>query len=295
MVINESLKIRNISTLEKEKLTQIYQSITHVIGNLNKVTHVVVVRIEKDNKKNKEPKTIAENEILDLRNLLKIFKDGDLMAGGLYAMGFSENWNPRKQIDKIEFEPFKTWRKNKFLLDDDRQFKKFYEKVLKCFPHVTNRTFFDVAIRRFGNASTQKNKLDEITDYVVVLESLLVPDGKEGGVTAKLQHRAATILCKSDKEILEIFELMAVAYNVRSGMVHGDADRPLKINGKDVSPDDGAKRIEDLARSAIKKMIIYAQIPDNVEKPHDSLTKQIHSMIYDRDSLEKFRKITTLD
>ena len=80
------------------------------------------------------------------------------------------------------------------------------------------------------------------------------------------------------KEVLEIFELMAVAYNVRSGMVHGDADRPLTINGKDVSPDDGAKRMEKLARSAIKKMIIYAQIPDNVEKPHGSLIKQIHYM-----------------
>ena len=96
MDISESLKIRSISTLEKEKLTEFYQSINLVIGNLEKVTHVIIVRIEKDNKKNKDTKTIAENEILDLRNLLKIFKDGDLKTGGLYAIGFSENWNPRK-------------------------------------------------------------------------------------------------------------------------------------------------------------------------------------------------------
>ena len=45
-------------------------------------------------------------------------------------------------------------------------------------------------------------------------------------------------------------------------------------------------------KSLIKKMIIYAQIPDNVDKSHGSLTKQIEEMIYNRELLAKFRRIT---
>ena len=172
-----------------------------------------------------------------------------------------------------------------------KSFERFHKKLSNCYPDVNNRSFFDSAIRRFGAANEQNNKIDEVTDYVIALESLLVPDGKDGGVTSKLTHRVTTMLGSSDNEMSKILRFIPFAYDIRSGNVHGDVDRSQQNN---MSLDDASKRMERLTRSAIKKMVIYSQIPENIDKNHGFLTKQIHNMIFNKEQLNKFRKITKI-
>ena len=125
---------------------------------------------------------------------------------------------------------------------------------------------------------------------MVSLEALLVPDS--GGTALKLSHRLAPIVCKNDKEIMEVLKFIPAAYNVRSGLVHGDDDRPLIIDDKTIELSDASKKLEHITREAIQKMIIYTQSADNIELNHDQIKKKIEHLVYDRSLLDKFRRIT---
>ena len=297
--INQITKIRQVSDTELSQMIKFGQAIPTVKANLDRVSHIILTKIERDG--HHEYETEANQEIQNTCNILKIFKEGDIRTGGLYSIAFSESWNPRNLVDKIEFEPFKVYSKNKLcielkkdedgniLCDDSKQLKKFCENLKKCFPHVKNRYFFDMAIRRFGNATNQISQVDKITDFVIALEALLVAE--QGGIASKLSHRLAPIVCKNDKEIMEVLKFIPAAYNVRSGLVHGDDDRPLIIDDKTIKLSDASKKLEHITREAIQNMIIYTQSADNIELNHDQIKKKIDQLVYNRSLLDKFRKI----
>ena len=138
--INKSTKIRRVTNTEKQKMKEVHQGVSNIIANLEKISHILVVQIEKKGR-NQQPKIEANQEILNVCNILKVFKEGSIKTGGLFAFNLSENWNPRKNISRIDFEPLETYSVNKFLFDDNIQFRKFYEKLGNCFPHVNDRTF----------------------------------------------------------------------------------------------------------------------------------------------------------
>ena len=286
--INQITKIRQVSDTELSQMIEFGQAIPTVKANLDRVSHIILTKIERDS--HHEPRSEANGEIQNTCNILKIFKEGDIRTGGLYSIAFSESWNPRNLVDKIEFEPFKVYSKNKLLLDDSKQLEKFCKNLKKCFPHVKNRDFFDIAIRRFGIATNQISQVDKITDFVIALEALLVAE--QGGIASKLSHRLAPIVCKNDKEIMEVLKFIPAAYNVRSGLVHGDDDRPLIIDDKTIELSDASKKLEHFTREAIQKMIIYTQSADNIELNHDQIKKKIEHLVYDRSLLDKFRRIT---
>ena len=175
-------------------------------------------------------------------------------------------------------------------VDEIKKLKKFYSVLSKCHPHVKKRNFIDTAIRRFGSATEQKNELDAIVDYVIGLEALLVPG--VGDATLKLSHRVTVLIGNTDAEILEIWKFIRQAYNVRSGVVHGDKDRPFKLDGKIIKLKFAAEKLEEYTRRSIQKMIIFVQRPENIGQEHDPITKEIDAFLYDRNMLDKFRRIT---
>ena len=87
-------------------------------------------------------------------------------------------------------------------------------------------------------------------------------------------------------------KFIPAAYNVRSGVVHGDDDRPLIIDDITIKLSDASKKLERITREAIQKMIIYTQSADNIELNHEQIKKKIDQLVYDRSLLDKFRKNT---
>ena len=197
-------------------------------------------------------------------------------------------------MDKIIYEPVEIYSENNYELDDPVSFQTFVKKMNKCFPHVKERYFFDNAIRRFSSATNQKNKTDELVDFIIALESLLVPE-KIAGTTARLSHRTATIGGITDNDMLKILEFIPIVYDLRSGVVHGDSDRPLKIDGKTMELETASQIMENLTRTIIKKMMIFSQTKENLDKNQGAILKKIDQMVYKRQYLERFRKITTLN
>jgi len=293
ITINGSTKIRKITENEKRRILSINNNALTIQRNLERSSYIIVTKLEKTNHSSNY-KQSAKQIISNTISLLKIFTYGDVKAGGLYSSRFSEKWNPRSIMDKIIYEPVEIYSENSYNLDDPFSFQNFVKKMNKCFPHVKDRYFFDNTIRRFSSATNQKNKTDELVDFVIALESILVPE-KIAGTTARLSHRTATIGGKTDKEMLEILEFIPAVYDLRSGLVHGDSDRTLKINGKIMKLEHASQKMENLTRVIIKKMMIFSQTKENFDKNQGAILKKIDQMVYKREYLEKFRKITTLD
>ena len=64
------------------------------------------------------------------------------------------------------------------------------------------------------------------------------------------------------------------------------------IDDKIIKLSDASKKLERITREAIQKMIIYTQIADNIELSHGEIKKKIDQLVYDRNLLDKFRRIT---
>lgn len=290
ITINTSTKIRKITENEKRRIININNNTPTIQRNLERSSYIIVTKLEKT-KHSSNYKQSAEQVISNTISLLKIFTHGDVKSGGLYSSRFSEKWNPRIIMDKIIYEPVEIYSENNYDLDDPISFQTFVKKMNKCFPHVKERYFFDNAIRRFSSATNQKNKTDELVDFVIALESLLVPE-KISGTTARLSHRTATIGGKTDNDMLKILEFIPIVYDLRSGVVHGDSDRPLKIDGKTMELKTASQKMENLTRTIIKKMMIFSQTKENLDNNQGAILKKIDQMVYKRQYLERFRKIT---
>jgi len=112
---------------------------------------------------------------------------------------------------------------------------------------------FELAMRRFMDAYHKPMAGDRLIDYWIALESLILPDGKEG----ELRYRAALRLA----HLLEVpgkrFETYAKAmksYKHRSRVVHGT------IHAVDVAT---VADTEDLLRGALRRCLQLGEVPNS--------------------------------
>lgn len=81
---------------------------------------------------------------------------------------------------------------------------------------------FSRAMRRFMGAYDERSEPDKLIDYWVTLESLLLPDGKQGELRFRGALRAAWFTAKPE-ERKEAFKEVLNSYDARSNVVHGEA------------------------------------------------------------------------
>jgi len=115
----------------------------------------------------------------------------------------------------------------------------------------------DFAIRRFNFGYERWRAEDRITDHVIGLEMLYVPDSQAGEIGYKLQMRAAALLGKDMplEERATIKNNSQGAYRIRSLLVHGVPDHRKLRNALGklglLTPDELSALVEGYLRDSL--------------------------------------------
>jgi hypothetical protein len=132
---------------------------------------------------------------------------------------------------------------------------------------VSNRKFILIAAKRFSYAHERHHWEDKIIDLLIAAEAVLLSDGNKGELNYRLSLRAALLIGQDFESRKVVFDDLKLAYDLRSGLVHGgDAKSALKnIKKNEVSTfGDENKintfvfRIQEYIRIIIVKMIYKA-------------------------------------
>jgi hypothetical protein len=109
-----------------------------------------------------------------------------------------------------------------FSLDDTEQAKKLYASlnVLEKDPR------FSLAVRRFTEAYTKPIGGDRLVDYWIGLESLLLPEEKEGELSFRAALRGSWLLDGDTDQRKKTFAELRKSYGARSAVVHGTQKTP---------------------------------------------------------------------
>ena len=153
-------------------------------------------------------------------------------------------------IDYLRHYEFYTFAKSKrpFFLkkEEEENFVAFWEEFIdlpsKLFP-----------VFKFHLADYQPYAIEQIVDYVLCLEYLLVPDSRRGEIAYKFRIGGTVIIGegKTPEEKRDIYKGLKRAYNMRSAIVHGKEDELKKVYKSESIDDDFIAPIRRYARDAI--------------------------------------------
>jgi len=309
LIINEFIKIREITKAEKQYLLNYYDQFSPIKILLNKINYVILLNISESSHSSSITATMKLIEIL---NKFKILQNGDIYSGGLYVYNKSPNWNPNNKFTRIEIESTGILSQNKYsitktnltkikklfsyidyhyptpkinkLKNNDEEIKTIENYLKKYDDHFTK------VIKRFCGALDKDDKSEKIVDFILSLETLLV--SSPGDSTMKLSQRLALFLGRTDDEKYEIWQYMQTFYNFRSGQVHELTDRNMSVpNLPQITKDDASKKLEIWTRHAILKMIIFSQNPEFNDLSIKQLFKKIDKSMFDSKLKIKILKI----
>jgi hypothetical protein len=215
--------------------------------------------------------------------LLRLFKVGDLVF--IRPCIEEQNGNLLRQLPYRIMSDIHNFHEYELNTAECCHFDKFYAEIL---PQKNwDSTWFQTARRFFLYGSSKEfnpthNELDRIVDYIIAIESILVPEGDFIG--RRLRERTASLLDIQNKETIEIIRGF---YNLRSKIVHGDSitsknDFLVKYN---------VERFEEIIRNVITNSL--KSLPDNDRKRKEYLKNLFDVNDYDRGKkvVEDFRAI----
>lgn len=128
--------------------------------------------------------------------------------------------------------------------------------TLKCYSSLTNFDYkknkaFAMALRRFNYGYEKKRSDEQLIDYVISLESLLLKGSKQE-LGYKLALRGAYAIGRNATQRRLYFDLLKGAYDVRSGLVHGGSiKKHIKIGSQKFSLKQLVEETEDIIREVI--------------------------------------------
>jgi hypothetical protein len=159
---------------------------------------------------------------------------------------------------KNYYEPYHGTQYNlsKDEVEDLVKFWKAYKDV-----NFKKYSFIELAIKRFNLAHVRKDFEDKLIDMMIAFEALYLIHTDKAELSYKLAIRAAFVLGKdknkSEQEKMYIF--LKKAYDVRSGIVHGNkhlGQNKIKLSdGREISVQDFILQLEDYLRQSILHFI----------------------------------------
>lgn len=278
--INE-ITIRKINENEFSIFSNLEENV-HLSTVFHNLTHVMVIRHSSADL-NSGYETVKE-KFQRIQDSLSLLKDGNPRFGGIYR---NIN-NPWIHYDsKYEIE---VMSKNPLLMKktDKKQVTQIYDGLnLIDFSHKGNK-FLDIAKKRFVTALSRTSQIDQLIDLMISLESLYVSSSR-GEITVRLSNRMATVLGKKHADREDLWKFTKKAYNIRSGIIHGEGLRSTKINGKTYTLDEIIQKLFQLNRQSILifiKLVTYYDEKNKIDKISDDIDKAL----INRDFLNTFSK-----
>jgi hypothetical protein len=211
----------------------------------SELTHVLVMYISSKNIGNGfnhvKPKFQLFLDALTLN-----FK-GDLRLGRIFS-NINYTWKSFDKSQKIDV--FSQQNKLNFSQNDSDSFRIFFNTLKKSNIFEPENLFLMMAINRFRTGLTRTSLEDRIIDFITSLESLYASGS--GDITRKLSQRGSMLLSKNEESREDVYNFIKSAYNFRSGLVHGEGQREVTINGERFTLRKICDDLEDLNRKSIR-------------------------------------------
>ena len=209
---------------------------------------------------------------------------GDLQLATIYQ-NINYSWKPFEIGDIIKnIHPRSPLE---FPKNNHSQLNSFYHTLKKSEIGDKENLFVKMAIRRFQIGINRISTSDRIIDFVTSLESLYASG--PGDVTRKLSQRCCMVVGTNDEQHEFYHDFLKKAYNFRSGLVHGEYDREITINGKILKSDEVCKLLEKITRDSIKKYLKLINHYSGNGK-NKKIIKDIDNSIINRKNYTIFKK-----
>lgn len=250
--------------------------------NLQFVLEITIPRKSNFNEENTE----TRNKFLKLNQAIKLLFSGDVIIGALYR-NYSNPWsNIWRYVDGNEPDFFSNRRLNLtpklFTLVNS-----FYNDFNKIDLTKKELKFLSMAIQRFESATLKKQVDDKIVDFMISLESLYTSG--PGETRIKMANRVSAFLEDSDDKKEVLWHFINSAYNIRSGIVHGDGIRSKKIMGKEFTLDDISSKLEEITRISIRRFLNLIKYYDG-NKINEKIVDDIDVGLINRKKLETLQQ-----
>ena len=270
--------IRKINSDEFYRFSKLdtVAEISHIYHDL---THVMIMSHESDDLHSGYDYVKEQFQILV--DSLSLFSIGSPQFGTIYK-NITSPWihHDDKFENNITYQQVLQFNKK-----DKRKFTFIYGTQKFADYTIKGNSFVRISKNRFISALSRPSQLDKLIDLAISMESLYVSG--PGDITLKLVNRSSTLLAKNDKEREDIWSFMKKAYNIRSGIVHGEELRNTEINGKNYTVDD---IIEKLVILTQKSIVIYSELinhydgKNKIEKIYDDIDRALINKLF----LKKF-------
>jgi hypothetical protein len=129
--------------------------------------------------------------------------------------------------------------------------------------------YLRLAFRRLRAAASRTDRGDQLVDYVIALESLLATDSLRLETTFRIRLRGAALLSSRFGSPRERMSLLARIYDLRSKVVHGNADIDKVL---DILP-----QAEDVLRDIFVWYLLDRRGHRSVESIRDKLDEELVS------------------
>ena len=200
----------------------------------------------------------AANPLYQVINFLRIFKEGDIKAGGIYRTSLHNIIEiGASQVSGIS--PYATINAYTISSSELDELKSYWDEYKKL--DVTKYKEFFSSLRRLGYAMERDRYGDRLIDLVIAMESLFYASGESGELTYRLRLRLSKLLEESAEKRKKIADNMRSIYDIRSRIVHG---------GKDKIAMGPVKECEELLRRALTKYLVLRK-----EMSHGSLIRKL--------------------
>ncbi len=242
-----NVAIRKLSQLEQGELFQAW-GMSSVLGGVSLTLPMVTLEVQVNTARDAEPP--------DTRNLL----DRWLCAFHLHGYSISGGASkfeglPRWRMSTSNHTPIaKHSAPEKWSSLDLSDLQTLLQTVtqLEKYNLATPASPQDLALHRFYSGAARSNPADAILDFVIALESLLLPydeSARHGDLGYRFQIHGAHYLSEDPSDRVNLAKKLAALYGLRSRLVHGGKyPAPAEISsGKQVA--------DELARLGLRRAL----------------------------------------
>lgn len=283
---NDSLKFGNITLraiTEYELKTISKLNEKNEISDLNKkLSYVLTIFLDSDNLSSGFE--IAKNEFTYFLYALILNFPGILQIGTIYQ-NINFSWKsfeigPKLNLNESFFPLY-------FDKTDYNSLNSFYHLLKKSNLENESNEFLKMSINRFQIGLNRERVIDKIVDFCTSLESLYASG--PGDITRKLSQRCCMVISINEDEHEYYHDFIKKAYNFRSGLVHGEGNRKLNFDGKQLSVDEVSNILETVNRNSIKKFLKLIKFYSTKEK-NKEIIQDIDSSLVNRKNYLLFKK-----
>jgi hypothetical protein len=212
---------------------------------------------------------VAYNRFEQACAMLRAYKNGDVWHD--FLVGSLTSWCPRSTPligGRLNLWKF-AWREYTLSREEAAELEEFSNSWGKA-KHWKD---LELAIRRFSQGCERSSPLDALVDFVIALESLLLPGEERGEYRYRMSLRGAALLGKDPLDRAAVKGNLAEAYDIRSKIVH-EAVREPEVVTWCSRPSEG----QELQKTEIK----FREFVDHVSDYVRLLIRELGSRVQEK-------------